>query len=75
MKIKFRRNVNALDRTLRVGIGVPFMYYGFYDTTLIQDQLARALLGGMGFMLVLIAIIAWCPMYYLIGFSTISDKA
>lgn len=75
MEIKFTRNVNTLDRMLRVGIGVPFMYYGIYDSALVQDQLARAMLGGMGFMLVLIAIIAWCPMYYLIDFSTISEKA
>jgi len=74
MKIKFKRNVNSLDRALRVGIGVPFMYFGFFNKSLIHDQLAGALLGGMGIMLVAIAIIAWCPMYYLIDFSTISEK-
>lgn len=75
MNFKFRRNVSNLDRSLRFGIGVPFMYFGLYDTSLIRDQLASALLGGMGLMLVVIAIIAWCPMYHVIGFSTIGEKA
>jgi len=75
MRIQFKRNVNPLDRALRVGIGAPFIYLGFYDKSVIHDQLASALLGGMGVMLVAIAVIAWCPMYYLIDFSTISEKA
>jgi len=73
--MQIRRNVGTLDRALRFGLGVVFMYLGFYDSSLIRDSLSGALLGGMGMMLVFIAIIAWCPFYYLIGFNSLSEKA
>jgi len=73
--MQIRRNVGTLDRALRFGLGVVFMYLGFYGSSLIRDPLSGALLGGMGVMLVLIAIVAWCPFYYLIGFNSLSEKA
>jgi len=71
----FRRNVGKIDRFLRFGIGTLFIYLGMIDGALVSDQLARGLLVGMGGMLVAIAFIAWCPLYFLIGYSTLGDKA
>lgn len=73
--MKFRRNVGLIDRALRFGLGSLFVYLGFAEGTLITDSLAGALLGGMGVLLVAIAIVAWCPLYFLIDFSTLNDKA
>lgn len=73
--MKLRRNVGRIDRALRFGLGSLFLYLGFIESTMIADQLARALLGGMGIMLIVIAIIAWCPFYFLIDYSSISEKA
>lgn len=74
--MQFRRNVGTLDRTLRLGLGVTFLYLGFFDnSSFIRDALAATLLGSMGIMLVVIAAIAWCPFYHLIGFNSIGEKA
>ncbi|KPL27415.1 MAG: hypothetical protein AMJ72_09060 [Acidithiobacillales bacterium SM1_46] len=72
--MRIRRNVGPLDRALRFGLGVVFIYLGFYDASLIRDPLSGALLGAMGVMLVFIAIIAWCPFYHLIGFNSLSER-
>jgi len=69
-----RKNVGLLDRILRIGIGSLFIYFGLVDHTLIKDSLAGVLLGGMGGMFILIALIAYCPLYSLIDFTTVREK-
>jgi hypothetical protein len=73
--MKFRKNVGLIDRALRFGLGSLFIYLGFMEATIISDPLARGLLGAMGIGLVVIAIIAWCPLYFVIDFNTISEKS
>ena len=70
----FRKNVGLLDRILRLGIGSLFVYFGLIDHSLIKDPLAGVLLGAMGGMFILIALIAYCPLYGLIEFSTVREK-
>jgi Inner membrane protein YgaP-like, transmembrane domain len=72
--MKFRKNVGLIDRVLRTGLGSLFIYLGFLGGTLIHDPLAGALLGGIGVLFVVIAMISWCPLYNLIDFSTANEK-
>ncbi len=68
------RNLGPLDRTLRFGLGIIFIYFGFFNRWLISDHLAGLALGFMGTLLTLVAVIAWCPFYQLIDFNTLSEK-
>jgi hypothetical protein len=72
--MSFKRNVGALDRILRFGIGSMFVYLGFFNQALINDQLAGTLLGVFGLMFIGIAAIAFCPFYAMIDFSTVREK-
>lgn len=73
--MKFKKNVGLIDRALRLGLGSLFIYLGFIEGAIISDPLASGLLGFMGIVLVVIAIIAWCPLYFLIDFSTLGEKS
>jgi len=73
--MQFKRNIGAIDRVLRSGIGAMMLYFGFFNQILISDAVARMALGTMGVFMLFIAFIGICPMYALIGFSTVSPKA
>lgn len=73
--MQFKRNIGTIDRVLRSGIGAVMMYFGFVSQTLISDVVAGIVLGTMGVFMLLIAIIGICPMYAMIGFSTVSRQA
>jgi len=75
MIFKLNRNLGMIDRILRGGIGIAMMYFGFFSQYLITDHIARLILGGMGVGMLLIAIVGYCPLYALIGFSTCTHKA
>jgi hypothetical protein len=72
--MKFKRNLGLVDRVLRTGVGLAMMYAGFVNQSLVADDVARLALGVMGIFMIAIALIGWCPMYGVIGFSTCSHK-
>jgi hypothetical protein len=74
MTFKFGRNLGMTDRILRGGIGIAMIYFGFFSKYLITDYLAGLILGSMGIGMLLIAVIGYCPLYGLIGFSTFTPK-
>jgi hypothetical protein len=74
MTYKFGRNLGMIDRILRGGISVAMIYFGFFSQYLITDHLAGLILGGMGIGSLLIALVGYCPLYGLIGFSTYTQR-
>jgi hypothetical protein len=73
--MKFERNLGAFDRILRSGISLAMIYFGFFSNYLITDHLAGLVLGAMGVGSLVVALIGYCPLYGLIGFSTYIPKA
>ncbi len=72
MKIKL--NLSRLDRVLRI-IGSSFLIYvGFFNTEIIANIAINVLLGSFGLFNIIVAIIGFCPVYYLANISTYSDK-
>lgn len=74
MTFKIGRNLGMIDRILRGGIGVAMIYFGFFSNYLITDQVARLILGSMGVGSLFMAMFGRCPLYALIGFSTLTNK-
>lgn len=70
--MQIKKNLGVLDRGLRAGISLLMIYFGFYSDYFVTDTVTRILLGGMGVGLLGVAIIGFCPMYAMIGFSTAS---
>jgi len=75
MTFKLGRNLGMTDRILRGGISVAMIYYGLFSQYLITDRLAGLILGGIGIGSLLIAVIGFCPLYALIGFSSFTRRA
>ena len=69
--MKMIKNVGLADRILRLGASLMMMYFGFINDTVIADNLSAILLGVFGFLIFLSAVFSICPLYNLIGFSTI----
>lgn len=69
-----KKNIGGIDRILRIGVGLLLIYLGLINNQIITDELARVVLIVFGSLSVFVASIAFCPLYKLIDFSTISDK-
>jgi len=66
--------MGLVDRGIRFVIGSLFVYFGFFDHSLIKDTFAGALIGIMGAIFIAVSLAAYCPAYVLIGLSTIRRK-
>lgn len=57
-----KRNVGTMDRFLRLVISIPFMVYGFLNSSL--------LLSIVGIVIFFTGIVGLCGFYYLIGLDS-----
>lgn len=73
--MKFERNIGTLDRVLRIGISAGMIYFGFFSSALVTDRLAGLALGIFGTANMVVALVGYCPLYKLIGFSTAARSA
>jgi len=73
--MKLTRNIGRLDFVFRIGISLVMLYFGLFDTTLFQDQLATTALTIIGCLSLIIAIIGFCPLYAAIGISTCHENS
>ncbi len=62
-----KKNVGGIDKTIRIIIGLAAIGAGAYF---------QSWWGAVGLVLLLTALISWCPPYALLGFSSckIADK-
>ena len=74
MKFRFERNLGKFDRVLRAGVSFLMIYYGFFSEYLISDAMARLALGVIGVIHLIVVVIAFCPLYAVVGFNTAVQK-
>ncbi|MDH5324489.1 MAG: DUF2892 domain-containing protein [Gammaproteobacteria bacterium] len=72
--IKFRRNMNSLDRLFRATVGATLLAIGPVFQLLTNDMLSLAILGVIGSVAVLSAVFSYCFLYEVTGFSTRSEN-
>ncbi len=75
MKIKYERNLGKFDRVLRAGVSFLMIYYGFFSQYLITDTVARMALGVVGVLHLIVVIMAFCPLYVVVGFNTATQRS
>lgn len=68
-----KRNLHAVDRTVRLAVGVVAIYLGFLDPSLIGNDLVATLLGVFGAINVFAFFTGYCPVYGITQFSTYQD--
>ncbi|VAW90727.1 hypothetical protein MNBD_GAMMA21-1806 [hydrothermal vent metagenome] len=72
--MKLVRNVNLVDKILRLGIGAGSIYVGFIETTIIDHAVINVLVGVFGVFNIVAALIGFCPVYYIAGINTCTSE-
>lgn len=72
--VSLAKNMNRLDQSIRVVIGLTLIYFGFVDPSFIGDPLYAMILGLFGVLNLASALVAFCPVYALAGISSQSKK-
>ena len=67
-------NLSPTDRTLRVLIGGILVYLGFFEQTIISNDVLRILLGLFGAINIAAALYGVCPIYKLANLSTYKQR-
>lgn len=72
--MKFKLNMNKLDRGLRIAGSIFLIYIGFINTGIVTNSVINILLGSFGLLNLVSALAGFCPVYYLAQFSTQTGK-
>ena len=64
------RNVGRLDQLLRVGISLGLIYVGFVNEKIIVDELSSYVIGIIGVLNLVVALVGFCPLYVVAGINT-----
>lgn len=62
-----KKNMNNIDRVIRVIIAIVFVYFGLVDTGWTNSEIIPLLLGFMGAANFIFASSGICPLYQLAG--------
>ncbi len=68
--MRFERNIGILDMVLRIGISAFAIYVGFIDTEIIADDLSSMVIGAIGAINLVAALLRYCPFYAMTGINT-----
>lgn len=66
----FERNLSTIDRIIRFLSGLGMMYIAYFNHHTLNSMTLSIILGLIGFVFIIVAIISSCPVYNLAGFST-----
>ena len=64
------RNMHRIDQFIRIILGALMIYFGFFDRSLISDELFGMLLGVLGVINLGSAVVGICPVYLIAGINT-----
>lgn len=70
-----RTNIGRFDQFLRIGISAGLIYIGFINRTLIDDEFSSNIIGTLGVINLVIALIRFCPLYVVAGINTSDSSA
>jgi len=74
MNIRMVKNIGRFDQILRLGISFGLVYIGLIDKEFIQDPLSSYIIGTVGVINVVIALVRFCPLYVVTGINTSSQS-
>ncbi|MDH5764788.1 MAG: DUF2892 domain-containing protein [Gammaproteobacteria bacterium] len=65
-----KKNIGTTDQVIRIIISLLLIYIGFIDESIIGDSLSSMVLGILGCMSLMVAIIRICPLYTVCNINT-----
>lgn len=63
-----RKNINRKDGIIRAILGIALVVAFFFKV--IDDELLEIMAGVIGFILLISAVLEFCPLYYFLGIKT-----
>lgn len=69
-----KRNLNTLDRMIRLLVAAVCIYFGFVRPESLHNDLIAIFVGVFGLANLWAFAVASCPIYSLMGLSTCNDK-
>lgn len=69
-----KKNVGRLDQMLRIVTSLVLIYIGFIDKELIYDSLSANIIGTIGILFLIVALLRFCPLYVITEINTCSKK-
>lgn len=68
--MRLRKNIGGLDRVIRLALGALLVSAGLFPQELVADAVAANVLVSIGVVSLLTGLMAYCPLYHLVGFNT-----
>lgn len=68
--MKNLRNLNLFDQVIRLLIAAVCLYFGFVDTSFVQENILALGIGIFGVLNVIAGLVGFCPVYKLAGINT-----
>lgn len=72
--LKFARNMNIIDRSIRISVGIGLFLIGPLTNLIETDLTSDIILGFLGFTAILSGTYAYCFLYDIAGFNTDSKS-
>lgn len=74
MKTRIQKNIGRLDQAIRLVLSSAMVYYGFIDRSLIPDHFSGMVVGVLGALNLVVAVVRCCPLYTVTGINTCRTK-
>ena len=68
--MKLKVNMGMIDRAIRTIVGLLLIYIGFVNIEFVVSDLLRYILGGIGILNIISAVMGICPFYIFANINT-----
>lgn len=68
------KNIGRLDQVIRILISLILIYIGFINKQMINDPFSSNIIGSIGILSLVVAVVRICPLYILAGINTCKNK-
>ncbi|VAW60121.1 hypothetical protein MNBD_GAMMA08-1924 [hydrothermal vent metagenome] len=65
-----KKNIGRIDQILRTGISIGLIYISLIDKAFIRDDFSSYIIGALGIISLVIALIQYCPLYAFANINT-----
>lgn len=69
-----KRNIGTVDMAIRLVLGIVLVYIGFFENSIVSSGLPKTIIAVFAFVPLLTGLARFCPLYALIGASTLIEK-
>lgn len=72
--MNLNKNIGRFDQMLRIGLSFGLIYVGFINVQLINDTFSSNIIGILGVLNLIVALVRVCPLYTLAKIDTCHQK-